>query len=251
MAETVSASPQEPGIKELMEGRATMYALLARAFHKEVDEAFYKQLTSMRYPQGSQNRDINDAFKRLYAYVRHARPDEPELLAGEYARVFLGSGVLNGNAAFPYESVYTSSHGLVMQEARDEVLAIYRSQGVDKDETWKDPEDHIALELEFMEILSRRCADAVGSNNNEAAESLVKTQYRFLIDHLMNWAPRFLGDVSKYAEVDFYPAFAALAIAWLSEEKELLEDIAASSGIDLTPDPIVESPCNLEGETDA
>jgi len=243
------ANETEVGIVELMEGRSTMYALLARAFHTEVDAAFFEQLNTMRYPQNSPNPAINEAFKRIYAYMRHARADETEVLAGEFARIFLGSGVLNGNAAFPYESVYTSSHGLVMQEARDEVLAVYRSQGIDKDETWKDPEDHIALELEFMGVLSRRCGEAVAAGDDEAAKSLVKTQYCFLTDHMLNWAPRFLGDIKKYAEVDFYPAFAALATAWLEDEKVLLEDIAESSKIDLTPEPIIEDP--VEEGTDA
>ena len=251
MAEPTAAPTQstEPGIRELMEARATMYALLARAFHKEVDAEFLEQLTAMRYPQNSQNPAINEAFKRVYAFVRHARDGVLDELASEYARVFLGSGVLNGNAAFPYESVYTSSKGLVMQEARDEVLAVYRSQGVDKDETWKDPEDHIALELEFMGVLSEKCGAAVEQGDDEAAKSLVKTQYTFLTDHLLRWAPRFLGDIPKYAQGDFYPAFAALAAAWLADEAELLEDIAESSGIDLAPEPIVEDP--LEEGTDA
>ena len=231
----------EASMTDLIASRATMYDLLARVFHKEVDAAFLDTLNTMRYPQGLDNPTINEAFRRVYAFVRHAREDTLDVLSMDYSRIFLGSGVLNGNAAYPYESVYTSTHGLIMQDARDEVLAIYRSQCVDKDEAWKDPEDHIALELEFMAVLSRRCAEALAGEDDNAARALVQTQYRFLADHLLRWAPNFLGDVPKYASVDFYPAFSALTRAWLDDERALLEDIAEASGIDLAPAPFAST----------
>ena len=48
----------------------------------------------------------------------------------------------------------------MMQEARDEVLAVYRSEGLDKLPSWKESEDHIALELEFMAVLGDRIVTA-------------------------------------------------------------------------------------------
>ncbi len=222
----------EPGLASVMEGRASLYALLARAFHKEVDETFLGELRAMGYPQNSADPAVNEAFKLLYGFMRHAREDVLDQLAADYARTFLGSGVLNGNAAFPYESVYTSTHALLMQEARDEVLAIYRSQGVDKDPSWTDPEDHISLELEFMKVLCERTARAIEECDDERARALVKTQLSFLTAHLMPWVPRFLADVSRFAGTDFYVAFARLADAFLADDLELLEDVARSSGIE-------------------
>ena len=121
MAEANAVPPQgeTAGIPELMEARATMYELLARVFHKEVDAEFLDQLTAMRYPQNSENPAVNEAFRRVYSFVRHARDGVLDELASEYARVFLGSGVLNGNAAYPYESVYTNEKRLIMQEAEE------------------------------------------------------------------------------------------------------------------------------------
>ena len=51
--------------------------------------------------------------------------------------------------------------------------------------------------------------------------------------HLLNWVPRFLVDVPRYARTDFYKAFAQLTDAFLSDDLGLIEDIAHSSGIDL------------------
>jgi TorA maturation chaperone TorD len=61
-------------------------------------------------------------------------------------RAFIGHGNNAYSAAYPYESVYTSEKRLMMQDARDEVLAIYRSCHLDKAASWKENEDHIAVE---------------------------------------------------------------------------------------------------------
>lgn len=230
---TVAGQTQTTGIVEIMEGRAALYELLARAYQSEVDETFLGELRTMRYPQNSDNPKINDAFKRIYRVIRHARENLLDVLSVDYARTFLGSGVLNPNAAFPYESVYTSKHALVMQEARDEVLAIYRSQGITKDESWKDPEDHIALQLQFQSTLCRRIAEAVAAGDDNRARELVRTQYGFLVHHMLDWIPNFCIDVPRYAKNDFYCAFAQLTVEFLNQERDLLEDIAAASGIDL------------------
>lgn len=231
--EHASADTEQSDLIGIMEGRAAMYDLLARVYQKEVDQDFLQELRAMRYPQNSENPAINDAFKRIYKVIRHAREDILDVLSVDYARTFLGSGVLNPNAAFPYESVYTSKHALTMQEARDEVLAVYRSQGITKDESWKDPEDHIALQLQFQGVMCRRTKDAIVACDDERARELVRTQYGFLVHHMLNWIPNFCTDVPRYAKNDFYHAFAQLTVEFLGEERSLLEDIAQASSINL------------------
>ena len=240
MAKTESGATEEQAsqIAALMRDRAAMYAFLGRVFKREVDDELLGQLRAMHYPQSSDDPRVNEAFRLMYQFMRHAREDVLDVLAVDYARTFLGSGILNGNAAFPYESVYTSEKALVMQEARDEVLAIYRANGMDKDSSWTDPEDHLALELEFMRVLCERTADALeapASDDAQAADpvSLVATQYGFLVLHLLRWAPRFCVDVPRFCTSDFYQAAAQLLDAYLQDDQALLEDIAQASGIDL------------------
>ena len=79
----------------------------------------------------------------------------------DYTRVFIGHGVDAYSAAYTYESEYTSETRLLMRDARAEVLAIYRSAGLDKKNSWKEGEDHVALELEFEQVLANRTAEAL------------------------------------------------------------------------------------------
>lgn len=226
----------EVDLAQIMQARAAMYGLLARVYIKEVDGQFLAELKAMTYPQNSDNTQINAAFKTIYGYMRHLREDSLDQLSIDYNRTFIGSGILNGNAAFPYESVYTSEHALVMQEARDEVLTLYRSEGINKRAEWTDPEDHISLELEFMQTLAQRTYDALMDDSAEAedqARALIVTQYRFLTDHLLRWVPRFLLDVTRFCETSFYEGFAQLTDAYLADDKLLLEDIIEASGISI------------------
>jgi anaerobic sulfite reductase subunit A len=48
-----------------------------------------------------------------------------------------------------------------MQEARDQVVALYRAKGLDKVAELELPEDHIALEFEFMAHLCQEMQSAV------------------------------------------------------------------------------------------
>ena len=72
--------------------------------------------------------------------------------------VFQGAGDAKGKAAFPYESVYTSREGLVMQEAWEKAKAFYAESGLAPSILQPDlKEDHLAVELGFMrQLCSRR-----------------------------------------------------------------------------------------------
>lgn len=105
-------------------------------------------------------------------------------LAVDYVRTFIGSGNNGYSAAYPFESVYTSPKRLLMQGARDEVLVIYRAAGLEKSESWGDGEDHVALELEFMEVLGSRALEALKSGDEEGAAGFLAIDGEMLRDLL-------------------------------------------------------------------
>jgi TorA maturation chaperone TorD len=148
-------------------------------------------------------------------------------LAVDYAHVFLGSGVNAYSAAYPYESVYTSKKRLLMQTARDEVLAIFRAWGVTPSESWKSSEDHIALELGLEQELGKRALDALNAGDEDEAARLLMASYDFLVEHLISWYPMLQADIEKFARTDFYRALAPLTKGFLTVDCELLEELLA------------------------
>lgn len=226
MAEEKQATTGEAGadLAELMGMRARTYGMLARLFLKEVDEATLKELQGMRFPAATGNDRVDAGYRMLFDYLRLSWDDSVRELAIDYVRTFIGHGVNGYSAAYPFESVYTSERRLMMQEARAEVLATLRENGL-KRGTWTEGEDHIALELEFMQRMSMRTAEALQAGDEDTAIKELRTQRAFAHDHLLNWLPMLTADMDKFAQTKFYQGLGALTMGYVEEDAALLEEL--------------------------
>ena len=215
----------------IMETRASMYHLLARVYRVEVDAGFLEELKASKYPQNTGNEKADKGYLMLYGYLSKADEATLNELAVDYARTFLGRGITDASAAYPYESVYTSLRGLMMQDARDDALAMYRSMGLDKNSSWRDAEDHVALEFEFMKYLCLQTIQAIKQDDSFAQSQLIITQHDFFQRHIKNWVPIFAQKIRRYSKTDFYEAFSLVTEAFLEEDALVLADLLA----DVTP----------------
>lgn len=213
-------------LHEVLTGRTKTYRLLSRIFRVEADQALLDELAGLDLSAEAPNEEI----RRGYALWRRflAQVDEKTLLdlARDYVKVFIGAGRNAQNAAYPYESVYTSPERILMQEARDEVYATFAEAGLAKSNSWKDPEDHVALELEFMAVLSDRAAAALAAGDEEGAADLLVQQKAFLHSHLLNWVPRcFKDDVIRFANTGLYRGLALITSGFLKADAEFLGEV--------------------------
>ena len=195
-------------LAELTAQRSAVYRLLARLYRVEVDEEFLAELKTMRFPAATGNTAVDTGYRTIATYLSGADAHAITDLAVDYVRAFIGHGIDAYSAAYPFESVYTSPKRLMMQEARDEVLAVYRSEGLDKLPTWKEAEDHIALELEFMAALGDRIVAAAEADDEAEVERLLATQRNFLADHLSSWVPLMTADLRRFAQCGLYQGLA-------------------------------------------
>ena len=228
---TGSVATDEGTIQELVEvnrQRAATYGLLSRLYRVEIDEPLLEEMRGMRFPASTGNKDVDEGYRLFAKYLSNTWENSVTDLAIDYVRVFIGHGVDAFSAAYPFESVYTSEKRLLMQEARDEVLAIYRSAGLDKQSTWKEGEDHIALELEFEQVLAKRTAEALEKGDEDEAASLLTTQKNFLDDHLAAWAPMMTSDMKRFAKTDLYRGLAYLTDGFLETDRAFLKDVLAA-----------------------
>lgn len=214
---------------KLTEQRAATYSMLARMFRIEIDQEFLDELRGMRFPSTTGNDDVDEGYRLFATYLSSLWENSLTDLAVDYTRIFIGHGIDAFSAAYPFESVYTSKKRLLMQEARDEVLAIYRSAGLAKQPSWKEGEDHIALELEFEQILCNRCIDALQKGDEEEAYALFVTQKNFLEDHLIAWVPMMTADMKRFAKTDLYRGLAYLTEGFLATDLEFLQEITSDA----------------------
>lgn len=232
-AEMVTARPDATATREeklvlsdLMASRAQTYGMLARLFRIEVDLPAIRELQSMRFPAATGNDLVNLGYRQLYDYLKTAWEDSVTELAIDYVRCFIGHGVNGYSAAYPYESVYTSERRLMMQEARAEVLATFRANNLKRGH-WNESEDHIAMELEFMQRMAIRTQEALCKGDEQAAISFLQTQLEFANNHLMNWLPMLVTDMQQFARTSFYKGLGNLTLGYVQEDKQLLEELLA------------------------
>ena len=209
--------------------RAATYGLLSRLYRVEVDEAFLNELKGMRFPAKTGNALMDEGYRTISAFLGGITADTELELRRDYVRAFIGEGTDGKSAAYPFESVYTSEKRLRMQDARDEVLAVYRSEGLNRAESWHDDEDHVALELEFMQYLCDQLVDAVEKGDLEHADALLATQGGFLEAHLCNWVPLMTADMRAFAKSDLYKGLAALTEGYLEMEQDLFDELLGAS----------------------
>jgi TorA maturation chaperone TorD len=214
-------------LTRLIEQRGSTYAFLGRLFRVEVDQTLLDELRQLRFPARTGNRKADDGYRLIATYLGNVWDNSLTELAVDYTRVFIGHGVDAFSAAYPFESVYTSEKRLLMQDARDEVLAIYRSAGLAKQPSWKEGEDHISLEMEYLQVLCQRTVDALSQNDEDAAHAHLVSQRNFLVDHLAAWAPMMTADMKRFAKTDLYQGLACLTEGFLETDVEFLEDLLA------------------------
>lgn len=215
----------DAAISDLLSQRNATYKFLSRMYKVEVDQEFYDFICSMKFPAHTGNGDVDSGYRKICSYLSTPRTGVLTELAVDYARTFIGGGNDGYSAAYPFESVYTSPKRLLMQGARDEVLVIYRANGIDKNDSWKDGEDHIALELEFMQIIGERLLQAYQAGEDERVDGLLRTQLHFLEDHLVAWYPMMAADMQRFSKTAFYRGLAELTVGFLDTDLEFLREV--------------------------
>ncbi len=218
---------EEVNLVDLMNRRAQTYGMLARLFREEVDLETLRELQGMRFPAATGSPKVDEGYHQLFDYLKGAWEDSVTELAVDYVRTFIGHGVNGYSAAYPYESVYTSERRLLMQEARAEVLATLRENEL-KRGTWNEAEDHIALELEFMQRMALRAAEALAEDAEDEAVAYLRTSYEFMENHLLNWLPMLVTDMRLHSKTLFYQGLGQLTLGTVEEDAAVLRELLDS-----------------------
>lgn len=217
-------------IKNAMRTRIALYSFLSRAFRKEVDDQFLQMIRAMSdtiriLASQQEEEEFSQASSELAKFSRQveeasgkARDDLLIDLAAEYAGLFLNAGP---KPVFLVESVYLTQDHLLYGKPYFAVLDAYRVLGFDKVKDFKEPEDHVAVELEFMAHLCNFALRALEEANLEYAKGYLKNQEEFLTDHLSKWVPELAHGLKETSSTTFYRAMAYLLNGFIRMEKEL------------------------------
>jgi TorA maturation chaperone TorD len=211
--------------------RAGLYSLFSKIFREEADLQFLALMKksvdkfgcSDNYKNPDQSPDLDDIYKSLSDFFSENRIDDDlrEELAADYASLFLGTGK---HPAHPYESVHTSEDGIIMRESWNDVLQIYGEYGLKKEGHFTQPEDHIAIELEFMAYLCMETQKAIDMEDSKNIKVMIKAQKNFIKKHLVSWVPNFCNDIiNGSTKFTFYGSVAKIVKKFILMEGSALK----------------------------
>jgi len=211
---------QTDNLKKLTKYRAQIYAFLSRIYGEELDEAFLRKIKEKNKQINFKDPEIARGYKSLKKITEQVEINEKTVqeLGADYASLFLG---IRRHPAHPYESVYLSKDRIVMRQPWREALRIYEEEGLTKTDEIKEPEDHVALELEFMAYMCRKMEEALDRNDTFEVSRILDVQGKFLANHLGAWIPAFCEDIARGpSKLDFYRAMAIITERFIILEKE-------------------------------
>lgn len=139
-------------------------------------------------------------------------------LAADFAQIFL----LDAKAgAPPYASMYEGDDPQFCGTAEAQMRNFLAASGLSIDPRFREPADHLAVYLALMRHLLEQHQDA-----RDIAATAVD-QAAFLHDALLGWLPKFVQRCQQARpQVDFYPALAALLLAFVRQDACFLRDVA-------------------------
>ena len=201
--------------------RLAAQAVLARAFQSVFGvEPTKKQLAALRSPaievafhllsldEGDTAADV----RTFFACVAERTDDAVERLKIEYTRLVIGPARL---PAPPWESVYRGEDRLLLQSSTLEVRALYRSQGALPAHYPAVADDHVALELAFLHLVSSQAHEVLSNGitlNYPTLLPLALGMDQIVNEHLLTWLPRFSHALSCDNPQGYYAVSARLLV---------------------------------------
>lgn len=206
-------------MKQEIENRSAIYALISRVMLIEVDAAFLEQLES--------DEDMLNFFPNYKAWDKRASLSKEQMIKEhlnvDFTNLFLMHLV-------PYESFYTRDDQMIESGGENPVIELYNELDfrVELDKARVVSADHIGVELEFMYMLCTALQKALDANDKAGVCELLEVQRAFLKEHLLEWTPLFLINAKRESRTPLYHDGAELTLEFLLSDFEYVTQMLST-----------------------
>ncbi len=197
---------------EFFSALADDLAQLIRLHDREIDANVLVALRMANFPRQLALQTTDPVGLQAYANMAAALagPLSLDELAADYAAIYLN----NQYAASPYESVWLTDDHLACGAPMFELREIYAAAGW-RVADWRERfDDHLVLQLQYLQRQMHASAVDVEKHEN------------FLDEHLGYWFPDFARQVSLRCRTSFYAALVELTHVWLQQYREVLAEMS-------------------------
>jgi TorA maturation chaperone TorD len=213
-------------IAETARQRSNIYGLLATIYHKEITKELLKQI---KHPQFLEI--LSDLGVQLENDFLQ-RPDDEliEDLAVEYTRLFLGPD----KHISPHESIHhkrdDGDWGQLWGKDTILIKKFIETTGLEYKSEYTGLPDHVSVELEFMNKVTEREAQAWEENDSDGTLNCLKIEKKFIDEHLGKWIPQFCDKIMSEAGLSFYREMAKVTKHFIEFEKEEINKYISEAG---------------------
>ncbi|GLS92201.1 chaperone protein TorD [Psychromonas marina] len=197
-------------VNELNEQRASIYWWFATLLTKELDQ---QQLSYYFSGEGLAlltQLEQEVLFKEPVLQIKSALVQmmaikQPNLeLAADFSELFLTDAK---KGAPPYASVYLSESGQLFEKPHLQMLELFKSEGLMIDPNFKEPADHIAIQLDYL-----------GNLIIKEAQQSSTAQTEFIQQQLLSWLPPFVNATKKVNNSGFYQGVCQLLLQFVEQD---------------------------------
>jgi TorA maturation chaperone TorD len=226
-------------MENILAARAGVYRILQNIFGNEPNRTDLENLRAQAARTVLDFFVLADTGKAASEYT-DARQQLEELLEAEllepntfvanaaaaYTRLFVGPGPTQ---ASPWESVYRSVDATLFSPDTLSVRRDYVEAGFIPSAYPQVADDHIGLELDFMQRLAQEALNAyslsAASSGGDASgySAFLRRSADFLDAHLLTWVEAFSQQIHQAAPDSFYQRASALLVGWLKLDRLILE----------------------------
>lgn len=196
--------------------RSDIYGLLAVLYRQEPTRDLLKRVRDPQFLEvlSQWGGELENDF------LNRPEGELLEEMAVEYTRLFLGPG----RHVSPHESVHHEREdgkwGQLWGASTVEVKKFIEATGLEYKIQYQGLPDHISLELELLEALTRREEEAWAKDDEEGARRCLDVERRFLDEHLLRWVTPFCDKVIAAAELSFYRSLASFTKRFIEFDRQ-------------------------------
>ena len=202
-------------MKQEIENRIAIYALISRLMLVEVDAKFLEQIEN--------DKDLLSFFPNYKAWDKRKELSTKEMIDEHFNVDFTNLFLMH---LVPYESFYTRDDQMIESGGDNPVLELYNELDfrVELDKARVVSADHIGVELEFMYMLCTALQKALDADDKDGICELLQVQRAFLKEHLLEWAPLFLINAKRESRTPLYHDGAELTLEFLLSDFEYVSE---------------------------
>ncbi len=202
-------------MKQDIENRIALYALISRLMLVEVNEDFLNKIES--------DEGLLSLFPNYREWNKREEFKMKELIEQYYNVDFTNLFLMH---LVPYESFYTRDDQMIESGGDNPVIELYNELDfrVELAEARVVSADHIGIELEFMYMLCVALKKALDADDHEGVCELLEVQRAFLKEHLLEWTPLFLINLKRESRTPLYHDGAELTLEFILSDFEYVTE---------------------------